>query len=68
MLEDGKTEEIVPVESYEVDNSLSVKRSAAADAASTAAITGLIGTVITIPISAISWVGGIVAGVAVNFM
>ena len=68
MLEDGKIEEIVPVESYEVDNSLSVKRSAAADAASTAAITGLIGTVITIPISAISWVGGIVAGVAVNFM
>lgn len=60
-LED-ESELIVPIEKYEYDNTMSVSRAAKADAASTAATAGLIGTIITIPISGLTWVFGAVFG------
>ncbi len=47
----------------EIDNTLSVSRSAKADAAQTAAVAGVIGTVITIPVSVVSWIGGAAFGI-----
>lgn len=55
-------EKIAVVEHYEYDNSKSVSLSAKADAASTSAMAGLVGTVVTIPVSAVTWVGGAVFG------
>ena len=60
-LADG--EEIIPVETQVLGNKMSVSRSAAADAASTAAVAGLVGTVVTIPVSVLTWIGGAVVGV-----
>ena len=57
-------EQIEVAEHMEYDNTMSVKRSSKADAASTAATGGLIGTVVTIPVSVTSWVGGAVFGIA----
>lgn len=57
-------EEITAVEHYEYDNTMAVSLSAKADAASTAATAGLVGTVITIPVSGASWVFGAIAGIA----
>ena len=48
------------------DNSMSVSMSAKADANSTAAVVGLVGTVITVPVSAITWVGGAAIGIYSN--
>ncbi|MCR5725319.1 MAG: hypothetical protein K6G80_09570 [Treponema sp.] len=48
---------------YEYDNTLSVERSAAADANSTAATIGLVGTIITVPVSVITWICGAAVGV-----
>lgn len=48
------------------DTSISVSRSATADANSTAAVIGLVGTIVTVPISVITWVGGAAAGVYAN--
>lgn len=62
-LADEDAEIITPVEVHEFDTSMSVERSAAADAASTAALAGLIGTAVTIPVSGLSWVGGAAVGV-----
>lgn len=62
-LEGENAEEIVPVERFEYDNTMSVERSSKADAASTAAVGGVIGTVVTIPVSVTTWVGGAVLGV-----
>ncbi|MBQ9622794.1 MAG: hypothetical protein IJR39_05595 [Treponema sp.] len=62
-LSQENSEIITPVERHEYDNSMSVERSAKADAASTAAFAGLIGTAVTIPVSAVSWVGGAAAGI-----
>ena len=62
-LADDNSEEIIPIERYEYDNTMSVERSAKADAASTAATAGLIGTIVTIPISVVSWLGGAFVGV-----
>lgn len=59
----GDSEEIVPIERYEYDNTMSVERSASKDAASTAAVAGLVGTAVTIPVSVLSWVGGAAAGI-----
>lgn len=47
----------------EYDTELSVARSAKADAASTMAVASLIGTVVTIPVSVVTWIGGAVFGV-----
>ena len=51
---------------FHVDNQLSVQRSAAADAAYTAGIVGLIGTGVTIPVSVITWGGGALVGLYVE--
>ena len=56
-------EEIVPIEHNEFGTTMSVSRSAAADAASTAAVAGLIGTVVTIPVSVVTWIGGAAMGI-----
>ncbi len=40
------------------DNSMSVSRSASADATYTSGVVGVIGTGVTIPVSCITWVGG----------
>ena len=45
------------------DNSISVSRSASADAQSTAAVIGVVGTCVTVPVSAVMWGGGFLAGV-----
>ena len=42
---------------------MSVSLSSKADAASTAATANIIGTAVTIPISAITWVGGAAIGI-----
>lgn len=65
-LADENAEEIVPIERYEYDNTMSVERSASADAASTAAVAGVIGTAVTIPVSAVTWVGGAASGIYFN--
>ena len=44
-------------------NTMSVSLSAKADAASTSAMAGLVGTAVTIPISVTSWIGGAAAGI-----
>lgn len=67
-LADENAEEIVPIERYEYDNTMSVERSASADAASTAAVAGLIGTGVTIPVSVVTWVGGAAAGIYIDIM
>lgn len=60
----GEDAEIItPIERYEYDQSISVERSAAADAASTAAFAGMVGTAVTIPVSVITWVGGAATGI-----
>ncbi len=48
----------------EIPNELSVARSAAADAAYTAGVVGVIGTGVTIPVGVVSWIGGAAAGIA----
>lgn len=55
-------EEIIPVETQVFGNKMSVSCSAAADAASTAAVAGLVGTVVTVPVSVLTWIGGAVVG------
>ena len=50
------------------DNSISVSRSAAADANSTAAVIGLVGTGVTVPVSVITWGGGAAAGIYMSIM
>ena len=60
---DGMAETITPIETFEYDNTISVSRSAKADAASTAATADLIGTVVTIPVSVGTWVTGFAAGI-----
>ena len=62
LADEGK-EEIIPIEHSEYGTTLSVSRSASADAASTAAVAGLIGTVVTIPVSVVTWVGGAALGI-----
>ena len=49
-------------QSYSYDNSISVKRSISADANATASVIGVAGTALTIPVSAVTWVGGAVFG------
>ena len=58
------SEQITAVEHHEYDNTMSVSLSAKTDAVSTAATAGLVGTVITIPVSGASWVFGAIAGFA----
>ena len=55
--------QVLSKESYVYDNTLSVERSAAADANSTAATIGFIGTIITVPVSVVTWIGGAAAGI-----
>lgn len=45
-------------ETYEIDNTLSVKKSVMADAYATAGVMGVIGAIITMPISVISYIVG----------
>lgn len=49
-------------EEHEFDNSLSVKKSVEKDVNRTTSVIGLAGTIITVPISAVTWVFGAVAG------
>lgn len=57
------SEKIYAVQHSEFDNTMSVSLSSKADAASTAATANIIGTAVTIPISAITWVGGAAIGI-----
>ena len=50
------------------DNSLSVERSISADANATASVVGWVGTAITVPVSAITWVGGAAFGLYSSIM
>ena len=61
---DAETVKIVAQEKQEYDNTIKVGRSAAADAYSTASTVGYVGTAVTIPVSAVTWVAGVAAGVA----
>lgn len=54
---------VMSSEEFEYDNTLSVSRSAAADADATTSVIGLAGTVSTIPVSAVTWVGGAAYGI-----
>ncbi|MBO7613521.1 MAG: hypothetical protein J6S81_06890, partial [Treponema sp.] len=49
-------------QTYSYDNSISVTRSISADANATASVIGVAGTALTIPVSAVTWVGGAVLG------
>lgn len=60
-------EQITAVEHQEYDNSMSVSLSAKADAASTAATANLVGTVVTIPVSVVTWVAGAAYGIYDTF-
>lgn len=64
---DGQAETITPIETFEYDNTISVERSAKADAASTAATADLIGTAVTIPVSVGTWIGGFAIGIYGQF-
>lgn len=57
------SEKIYAVQHSEFDNTMSISLSSKADAASTAATANIIGTAVTIPISAITWVGGAAIGI-----
>lgn len=57
------SEKIYAVQHSEFDNTMSVSLSSKANAASTAATANIIGTAVTIPISAITWVGGAAIGI-----
>lgn len=56
-------ENITAIEHYEYDNTMSVSLSAKADAQSTAATAGLVGTIVTIPVSVVTWVAGAAYGI-----
>ena len=60
---DKKEVKILAEETLEYDNTISIERSVSADAASTSATIGMVGTIITVPVSAITWVGGAAAGI-----
>ena len=62
-----KEVKVLAEQTLEYDNTISVERSAAADANSTSATIGMVGTVVTVPVSAISWVGGAAVGVYASF-
>ena len=51
-------------ETHEYNNSISVKQTAEKDANETAAVIGLVGTVLTVPVSAVTWFIGAVYGAA----
>lgn len=55
---------VIAQETREYDNTISVERSVEKDANATARVAGYIGTAVTVPISAITFVGGIVARIA----
>lgn len=57
---------VLSKESFSYTNKLSVKRSAIADANATTAVIGLVGTIITVPVSVITWIGGAAAGIYVE--
>ena len=57
------SEKIYAIQHSEFDNTMSVSLSSKADAASTATTANIIGTAVTIPISAITWVGGAAIGI-----
>ena len=57
-------ENIQVAEHSEYDNTMSVKRSAKADASSTLATSNVIGNIVTIPVSATTWLGGAIFGIA----
>ncbi len=62
----GEDVKVLSEEKLSFDNSISVGRSVTADAAATASVVGLVGTVITIPVSVVTWIGGAAAGIYVN--
>lgn len=59
----GREVKVTSKQELEFDNSISVARSAKADANSTASVIGLVGTIVTVPVSAVTWVGGAVFGI-----
>ena len=59
----AKQVKVLAEENYEYDNTLSVERTASADANATAATIGMVGTVVTVPVSAITWIGGAAFGI-----
>lgn len=61
-------EMVKKTEHFSYDNSLSVERSISADANATASVVGWVGTAITVPVSAITWVGGAAFGLYSSIM
>ena len=53
-------------EEYEYDNTLSVKKSVSADAHATFGVLGVIGSIITVPVSVCTWVLGAIYGLVSN--
>lgn len=66
-LVDEVAEQITAIEHQEYDNTMSVSLSAKADAASTVSTANLIGTGVTIPVSVVTWVGGVAYGIYEQF-
>ncbi len=63
IFKENNTVKVLSEEDFTYDNSLSVKKSASADAALTASVVGVAGSIITVPVSAVTWVGGALYGV-----
>ena len=61
-VEGVREDRIISETTQTYDNTISVERSAA-DANSTAATVGLIGTVVTVPVSVVTWIGGAAFGI-----
>lgn len=61
--EENKQVKVVSEDKFEYDNTLSVNLSAKADANQTASTVGVIGTIITVPVSVVSWIGGAAYGI-----
>ena len=59
--EDDKVK-IIKNEEYHYNNNISVRKSAEADAKATSSIVGWIGTIITVPVSFVSWLFGAIYG------
>ena len=58
-----RLKKVVSEDKFEYDNTLSVNLSAKADANQTASTVGVIGTIITVPVSVVSWIGGAAYGI-----
>ncbi len=63
IFKENNTVKVLSEEEFVYDNTLSVKKSASADAALTASVVGVVGSVVSVPISGVTWLGGAVYGI-----